>query len=194
MVFAIPFLAIPIGGKPDPQTQGVARPHVDVNIKSLLAMGGILIMLFFIVPKVVHLYFPPTRDPPGSGHHARENLPGGIDMILERIDDVLHMHNIDFQSCTQKALCHTLSNASKKVKQGKANGVEKLLDALSSFYPLKFLLEDTWVWNFLENFGRSRETENATCQKFSQKCSITQNGLNNAAGSLLAAIKLRKNE
>lgn len=54
-------------------------------------------------------------------------------MILDRIDDLLHMHNIDFQSCTQKALCHTLNNASKKVKQGKANGVEKILDALSKY-------------------------------------------------------------
>lgn len=71
MVFAIPFLAIPIGGKPDPHNHGVAKPQVDVNVKSLLAMGGILIMLFFIVPKVVHLYFPPNRDLHGSGHQAR---------------------------------------------------------------------------------------------------------------------------
>lgn len=66
------------------------------------------------------------------------------------------------------------------------------MNFLRSFYPLKFMLEDTWIWNLLENVGRSKETENGTCQKFSQKCSITQNGLNNAAGSLLAAIKLRK--
>lgn len=60
-------------------------------------------------------------------------------MILERIDDMLHTHNIDFQSCTQKALCWTLSNASKKVKEGKASGTEKLLDALGRYNNLIFI-------------------------------------------------------
>lgn len=55
------------------------------------------------------------------------------------------------------------------------------------------MLEDTWLWSLLENTVRLQETENGTCQKFSKKCSITRNGLNNAAGSLLAAIKSRKN-
>lgn len=71
MVFAIPFLAIPIGGKSDPVNQGVAKPHLDINMKSILAMGGIMVMLFFVIPKIVHLYFPPSETSSQSGHHSR---------------------------------------------------------------------------------------------------------------------------
>lgn len=71
MVFAIPFLAIPIGGKPDPVNHGVAKPHLDINIKSLMAMAGIMVMLFFVIPKIVHIYFPPSKTSQQSEHYSR---------------------------------------------------------------------------------------------------------------------------
>lgn len=59
MVFAVPFLQIPIGGKAvdGPFGNGVT-PQVDVNTKSLVAASILLFMLFFVIPKVVRVFVP----------------------------------------------------------------------------------------------------------------------------------------
>lgn len=53
MVFAIPFLQIPIGAS----QQGV-RPTVDVNLKSVIVAGMVFFLLFFVVPGIIRVTLP----------------------------------------------------------------------------------------------------------------------------------------
>ena len=72
MVFAVPFLQIPIGGKTvdGPYGSGVT-PVVDVNTKSLVTASVLLFMLFFIIPKLVRVFVPKSPSSRGKDYlHA----------------------------------------------------------------------------------------------------------------------------
>lgn len=59
MVFAIPFLQIPIGGKNMGGSSGSAvSPVMDINAKSLIVASVLLFMLFFVIPKLVRVFIP----------------------------------------------------------------------------------------------------------------------------------------
>ncbi len=83
-VFAIPILAIPIGGKSSTSTSTdpVAIPKIDINLKSIVALGGILILLFFVIPKLVHIYLPQKLMP------EDQRSPGKMREILNTSDAI----------------------------------------------------------------------------------------------------------
>lgn len=63
-VFAIPILAIPIGGKSaTAQESHATLPKVDINLKSIISMAGIFFILFFVIPKLVQIYLPQKLSP-----------------------------------------------------------------------------------------------------------------------------------
>ncbi|KAI5706585.1 hypothetical protein M8J75_009574 [Diaphorina citri] len=106
MVFAVPFLAIPIGGK-DESGNTTVIPKVDINLKSLFATGVIVFMLFFVIPKLVKLYLPPA-----PSHRGLKDTE--FARILRNVDEALHGHNIDSTACTQKFICYAVSNAAQR--------------------------------------------------------------------------------
>ncbi|XKL62399.1 hypothetical protein PGB90_002232 [Kerria lacca] len=188
-VFAIPILAIPVGGKSvSTDSSSVTFPNVDINVKSIISMAGLFFMLFFVIPKLIQIYLPQKLTP----HNAQNSITNNLNTITERIDDALQTYNNDIESCAQKAICWILNNMAHKIKQGKVDSIEKIIDAINSFSYLKHAFEGTWILNLYENIIHSKRNDNDVCQKFNDKCSITQNGLNSVATSLLMAMKKTK--
>ncbi|KAL1460556.1 hypothetical protein WDU94_012533, partial [Cyamophila willieti] len=181
MVFAVPFLAIPIGGKDESGNTAVI-PQVDINLKSLFATGVIVFMLFFVIPKLVKLYLPPAPSHRGSKRHRASR-------ILRNVDEALHGHNIDSTACTQKFVCYAVSNAAQRVAHGQGSSLDKIVDGVLGIQWLRNLIR---VDSIKEALNLSHKQDN--CQIYHQRCPVTQGRLYGAAGSLLDAINRSKQD
>ena len=53
-----------------------------------------------------------------------------LDDAARFISETLDRFDMDLKSCTQKAVCWTMNKVTRKMKEGKANEPEKLLDAI----------------------------------------------------------------
>ncbi|CAH0391762.1 unnamed protein product [Bemisia tabaci] len=190
MVFAVPVLAIPIGGK-DSSDEVPTFPTIDINTKSILATGVIMFMLFFIIPTLVRLYFPMPSSDSSSGGHGRSYTRSGredIFQLLSRFEETMKNFNIDSGQCSQKVVCWMVSNAANRVSASKATSFDKIIDGISSFSWVQYMLEDSPYGEAL-SLGQNRD-----CDYYNNKCSITSNKLTVAANSLLNAIKKSKRE
>lgn len=80
-VFAIPILAIPIGGKSaTTQESQTTLPKVDINLKSIISMAGIFFLLFFVLPKLVQIYLPQKLSP-----NTLQN-PGNLFTLYKKLE------------------------------------------------------------------------------------------------------------
>ncbi|KAI5746117.1 hypothetical protein M8J77_000034 [Diaphorina citri] len=181
MVFAVPFLAIPIGGK-DESGNTTVIPKVDINLKSLFATGVIVFMLFFVIPKLVKLYLPPA-----PSHRGLKDTE--FARILRNVDEALHGHNIDSTACTQKFICYAVSNAAQRVAHGQGSSMDKIVDGVLGIQWLRNLIR---VDSIREAINLSNEENN--CQIYHRRCPVTKGRLYGAAGSLLDAINKSKHD
>uniref|UniRef100_A0A8D9FG57 Uncharacterized protein n=1 Tax=Cacopsylla melanoneura TaxID=428564 RepID=A0A8D9FG57_9HEMI len=181
MVFAVPFLAIPIGGKDESGNTAVI-PQVDINLKSLFATGVIVFMLFFVIPKLVKLYLPPA--PSHRGLRDTE-----LSRILRTVDEALHGHNIDSTACTQKFICYAVSNVAHRVAHGQGSSLDKIVDGVLGIQWLRNLIH---AESIKEALNLSYKEDN--CQIYHERCPVTQGRLYGAAGSLLDAINRSKHD
>lgn len=187
MVFAVPFLAIPIGGL-DETGNTTVIPKVDINLKSMFATGIIVFMLFFVIPKLVKLYLPPATSN-GGGHKARGLREMDLARILRNVDAALHEHNIDSTACTQKFVCYAASHAAHRVAHGRGSSLDKIVDGVLGIQWLRNLIR---VDSIKEALNLSSQENN--CQIYHRRCPVTKGRLYGAAGSLLDAINRSKHD
>lgn len=55
----------------------------------------------------------------------------GIADLMNRFDDFMAQHNIDSNSCMQKAICHFVRSADYHASVGTADQVEQMISSIS---------------------------------------------------------------
>lgn len=57
----------------------------------------------------------------------------GIADMMNRLDDFLAQHNVDSNTCVQKAVCHFVRSADYHSSVGTAGQVESMISAISEY-------------------------------------------------------------
>lgn len=69
--------------------------------------------------------------------------------MMNRLDDFLAQHNVDSNTCVQKAVCHFVRSADYHSSVGTAGQVESMISAISEY--VIFLLQNELMINFCSN-------------------------------------------
>jgi DM4/DM12 family len=70
---------------------------------------------------------------------------------MNRLDDFMAQHNIDSNSCMQKAICHFVRSADYHSSVGTADQIESMISTISENSIIDYMLEGTAIKDAIEN-------------------------------------------
>ncbi|XP_054264403.1 uncharacterized protein LOC128987532 [Macrosteles quadrilineatus] len=164
MVFAVPFLHIPIGGKTveGPYGNGVT-PVVDINAKSLLTASVLLLMLFFVIPKIVRVFVP-------TAPQARAFEEGEVSRVIRGVEEVFHVNST---ACWQQGVCSLVQAGRRNIHSDHPSSWGKVVDGVSSLKWVEKTMAGTWLGEAVS----SAKQDNDGCKVFYNQCPLSPDKL-----------------
>ncbi|XP_067625176.1 uncharacterized protein [Eurosta solidaginis] len=93
----------------------------------------------------------------GTGKKVETTLPN----VIAHIEDTFLGNQIDIGSCVQKYVCLMLHESSKRVRQGEATSIHKIIDGFSNF---------PWIHDALEGYQELKRAVKASKMETNTNC------------------------
>lgn len=99
---------------------------------------------------------------------------------MKLLEDYLMQKNLEPLACFQKLLCWSVKSSSRRVKYGKGDSTDKIIDGLAGSELLKYVVDGTMMKEAIDN-----GIQGSNCVEEYQSCKISQSDLEMFTGLLL---------
>ncbi|XP_057368300.1 uncharacterized protein LOC130689309 [Daphnia carinata] len=180
--FIVPFLNIPFGASTTSSyygsnyattpSYGTSTSLLGVNSSSIIYAVIIGFAAIILIPLFIYSFTGVSTSPYGRS----DDIDSILTNIVSRIDDALqNQYNVDAPSCLQRALCTHIASSTRKMSEGTAGSVDKIIDGFASGTYFSTLLSGTKI----EEAIREAKIDE-TCNIYFTKCPYSLNSLNHS--------------